>query len=861
MKLSISRAMFALAAAVFSASGVARAQGSNPLRPPAVPLVTVDPYLSIWSEADKLTDRATRHWTGHAQPLVSLIRIDGNAFRLMGNDPTEVPPLPQNALVVTPTKTTYTFTGSGVKVVLSFLTPLLPSDLDVMSRPVTYLTWEVSSTDGQAHAVQLFDSTSGLLTVDKPNQKITWSTEKAGDLTMLKIGTVDQRMLANAGDDTRIDWGYAYTVAKTGEATSNIGGNAELLNSFVATGKLPETDDKNTGRAADDDQPICGFAFDLGQVSTAPVTRQVMLGYDEIKAIKYFGKPLQPYWRRDGAEPADLFQECEKQYAQIEPKCEAFDAEVIADAAKLGGDPYAKIVSLAYRQAWAGCGLCVDANKQPHLFCKENSSDGNLATVDVFFPMDPIWILFSPGLAKSTMAAVFEYSMTDHWKFPNAPHDIGEYPQVFGRDNGGEGMPVEESGNMLILADAIAQTDGNADWVKPWWPKCRQWAEYLEKYGLDPEEQLCTDDFMGHLAHNSNLSVKAILGLAAYGDMCRMRGDTAEADRYRDLAKADARHWMKVALDDSGDHYRLAFDKPGTWSQKYNLVWDKILGLNVFPPEVAQKEVAWYKTQLQQYGLPLDSRTKLTKTDWTCWSATLADNPADFETLISPIIGYLDNTTARVPFVDSYVTNDIHSDGMRARPVIGGVFIRFLSDKAIWKKWSSRDTLKPSGWESVPPPPTITEVVPTAKHEPVTWLYTTEKPADSWMKTDFDTAGWKSGLSGFGTEGTPGLVMGTKWDTADIWIRREFTLPANLNDGPGDLQFLVKHDEDIEIYVDGVLAASCPGFDDDYVPLEITASAKALLVPGKKVTIAAHCHQTTGGQGIDIGICRVVEGK
>ena len=201
---------------------------------------------------------------------------------------------------------------------------------------------------------------------------------------------------------------------------------------------------------------------------------------------------------------------------------------------------------------------------------------------------------------------------------------------------------------------------------------------------------------MGHLAHNANLSVKAILGLAAYGDLCRMRGETAEAERYAAMAKKYAEHWMRVASD--GDHSRLAFDKPNTWSQKYNLVWDKILGLNVFPPEVAQQEVAYYKSMLQPYGVPLDSRTKLTKTDWSLWSATLADNRADFEALVSPIYDYLDHTTARSPLVDSYVTNNIHSDGMHARPVVGGIFIKMLvrsgdAEEMVERRSRSRSAL------------------------------------------------------------------------------------------------------------------------------------------------------------------------
>jgi len=261
---------------------------------------------------------------------------------------------------------------------------------------------------------------------------------------------------------------------------------------------------------------------------------------------------------------------------------------------------------------------------------------------------------------------------------------------------------------------------------------------------------------MGHLAHNANLSVKAILGLAAYGDLRRLRGDQVTAEKYGKLAKADAENWMQVAAE--GDHYRLAFDQPNTWSQKYNLVWDRILGLNVFPPEVARKEVAWYKTRIQRYGVPLDSRTRLTKTDWSLWSATLAENPADFETLISPIVDYLNETTARSPFVDSYMTDNVHSDGMRSRPVIGGVFVKMLADPVVWKKWARRDKTKAGPWAPLPAQPQVTEVVPTSQKTPFTWRYAVQKPVGDWTQPGFDVSGWKEGLASFGTAGTPGAV-------------------------------------------------------------------------------------------------------
>ncbi|HEX8202623.1 MAG TPA: DUF4965 domain-containing protein, partial [Isosphaeraceae bacterium] len=723
--------LIAAAALLFSAA----AAGAEPaavdpgFRPPAVPLVTSDPYLSIWSAADRLTDDDTRHWTRRAQPLVSLIRIDGRAYRLMGAEPGDLPALPQRGVQVLPTRTIYEFADANIGVRLTFLTPALPQDLDVLARPLTYLTWEVRSVDGGAHTVSLYESTSALLAVHAPEQDVEWAREAVGDLTALRVGTVDQTLLEPAGDAVRIGWGYAYAAAPAAEARAAIGASATLRRDFVERGALPAEDDPRMPRAAAAETPVLAFAFDLGRVDAVPVARHLLIAYDEVVSIRFLGQKLRPYWRRDGSTPADLLRAAERDYAELDRRCAAFDRELMADLAAHGGSRYAQMAALAYRQALAGCGLAADANGQPLLFAKENTSNGCIATVDVIYPAAPQFLLMGPTYAKALVAPAMIYGASPRWRFPFAPHDIGVYPRADGQVYGGgeapgneaEKMPVEESANLILLCDAIARLDGDADFASRWWPQLTRWEAYLERYGLDPENQLCTDDFMGHLAHNANLSIKAILAIAAYGDLCRLRGDAATAEKFLALARADARNWVERAAD--GDHSRIAFDRPGSWSQKYNLVWDAILDLKVFPPEVARREVAYYKTVLQPYGLPLDSRTRLTKTDWTFWSATLAEDPADFRALIAPVYDYLGATTAREPFVDSYVTDNVRSGGMHARPVIGGVFLKMLADPAMWRKWSSRDRAKVGDWAPAPEPPRVTEVVPTARLRPEPWHY------------------------------------------------------------------------------------------------------------------------------------------
>jgi len=676
------------------------AAGLHAQRPPAVPLVANDPYFSIWSMSDQLNADATRHWTGTPQNLTSIIRVDGKSYRLMGGERNEsTAPLPQTGLAVAPTQTTYTFAGAGVEVTLTFTTPMLPHDLEVLSWPVTYLTWSVRSADGKDHAAQIYFDAWSEIVVNTQDQPVNWWRLQARGLHVLRMGSREQPMLQKSGDNLRIDWGYLY-VAVSPDPGLRVAANdrSKTREGFVSSGAVEEDDalaeHNPRTRYSPVRNPVLAVSFDLGNVGVQTVARHVVLAYDDLYSLEYFNRRVRPYWRRNGKEAADLLQAAEAAYSSLIDRCKQFDRDLMADLTREGGQKYGRLCALAYRQSIAAHKLAVDADGTLLFFPKENFSNGSINTVDVFYPSAPLYLLVNPELLRGSVEPILQYASMSRWPWPYAPHDLGIYPLANGQTYGGgeqserNQMPVEESGNMLLLVAAIAKAEGNADLANKYWPLLTKWAEYLRDKGLDPESQLCTDDFAGHLARNANLSLKAIEALAGYSMLAKITKHETESAKYHALAMDYAQKWMKLA--DDGDHYVLAFGNPGTWSQKYNLVWDRILGLNVFPPEVARKEIAYYKTKQNIYGLPLDNRAPYTKLDWLFWTATLADNRADFEALISPAYKWMNETPTRVPLTDWYMTTDGKQRGFQARSVVGGLFIKMLADPAMWEKWKPR---------------------------------------------------------------------------------------------------------------------------------------------------------------------------
>lgn len=584
----------------------------------------------------------------------------------------EVKTAEQTNVKVTATQTIYSFKCGAVNLRVTFTSPLILGDLPLLSSPISYVTYEVKSTDEKKHAVSIHQGVSTNLAVNHVSQEVISASYSKNGIITSKAGTIEQPVLQKKGDNVRIDWGYIYVAAPNQSgARQYTTSEADALNSFL-NGKMDNT--AGTGRKL-----MLNTVLPFGEVGNQSVQKYIMIGYDDLYSVQYFGTNLKPWWRNNASITMDdMLNKAAKNYAAVIEKCKLTDTEIQQDAFKAGGQKYAELCEITYRQTVSAHQLVKSPQGELLFLSKENFSGGFINTVDVTYPSAPLYLLYNPELMKGMLNGIFYYSESGKFKHPFAAHDIGTYPLANGQTYG-EAMPVEESGNMILLTAAIVKAQNSPAYAKKHWASLTTWTNYLAEAGFDPGNQLCTDDFAGHLAHNANLSVKAIVAIGAYAQMAQMLGDTQAATKYSAMAKEFAEKW--VAKDDTGDHYALVFDNKNTWSQKYNMIWDKVLRLNLFPQKVYNTELKYYLGKQNEFGLPLDSRKTYTKSDWIMWTASMSDHRPDFHQFIAPVYKYATETSSRVPMSDWHDTVTGKMVGFQARSVVGGYWMKVLRDK------------------------------------------------------------------------------------------------------------------------------------------------------------------------------------
>lgn len=656
---------------------------------PSYPLFVKDPYFSIWSEREELNGGNTVFWHGEDKPIYGTVTADGKEYVFLGKRE-DLRPLVQVSLQVKAFSTVYGFDCEDFSFEAEFVSPLVPNDFELMSCPVCFFRYRLSPKRKlDIVKIELYAEERLCYNTcyqENRREEVRGGVMRFETFESAYFGLLRQMPLSQSSDEFSADWGYYYLAAQDCAFTERDG------NKFIS--------------AADGYENV-----------EEPVSGNILIAFDDLISVYYFGEPLKGYYFRNGKTICDALRESYRNAASVYETCEEFDAALRKSAEPYGED-YLMLLYASLRQSIAAHKLVQDRKGRVLFLSKECNSDGCIATADVSYPSSPLFLLYAPELVRGMLEPIFDFARMPVWEFEFAPHDAGIYPYCIGQIYGAlnqenkynsdiymrdwhkpenmpmlylfpkgsklyapeKQMPVEECGNMLILSAAVALASGDTSFLCDNFDLLEKWAEYLCKFGFMPESQLCTDDFAEHLANNANLSIKAGFGIAGFAAVCEVLGKCELADKYMALARNHAKRWTECCFDGKNSTALTIGGDRSTYSLKYNLVFDKLFGTSLYPQELYRAETERYMRELKRFGTPLDSRASYTKSDWIVWAASLCSEMDGFTALISPIADYLRETPDRVPFADWYGAEDGKNQMFRNRSVQGGIFLPILLD-------------------------------------------------------------------------------------------------------------------------------------------------------------------------------------
>lgn len=627
---------------------------------PSYPLITIDPFMSIWSPSDTLYGGDTQIWHGQKKRFYGDILIDRTySYCFMGVPEEGEPVIPQTDLDITPLITAYTFQNESLKLTVKFWTPLIIDDIYKLSLPVSFIDYEAEFLDGKNHEFEILIGADREFCFDKHKKKLTGGEIQLDDSTSLAyMGCKNQTPLRKSGDGVSADWGYIYLSGDKGSC----GFDKKGIHSII---------EKTKGT----------FVF----------------AFDDVKSIEYMGTQYPCLWTEKFRDIKDVIKYSLENRDELLNDAERINLTILSDSEKFG-ESYQHILAAAYRQVLAGHKLFHDKNGEILYFSKECHSNGCINTVDVSYPAVPLFLLYNPSLLKGMITGIFEFARLNAWGYDFAPHDIGQYPiangQVYGHKNSpllpkrkiyleskchcsfSSQMPVEECGNMLALSFLHYRFTGDKSVIENNYDILEKWANYLVNAGVVLENQLCTDDFAGHSEKNINLAVKGVLGIAFFGKISEALGKNTDMS---ETAKTYAKQLCENILSDGTLPFSVGHND--TWSLKYNMVWDKIFGLSLFPEELYTAESRKYREKTAKYGVPLDYRKSLTKTDWMMWAAVLDETGENIPLFAEKIEKYLTDTKETWVFSDWIDTIEPFSYSFHHRTVQGGLWMPVLADK------------------------------------------------------------------------------------------------------------------------------------------------------------------------------------
>jgi hypothetical protein len=880
--------------------------GDAEVRPPSVPLAVRSPYLSTWLPATDLTATTPQFWYGGTRGFAGLVRIDGQVYAWAGQpqaNGTAVTPLTQTSLQVTATRSIFTLNAGGVELTAEWLSPIEPRDLKRESVPFTLLTVSVRATDRSSHDVQVYADITGEWASSAESDVITWDATATGTggADSNRYWSIQLQDPAPLTENAQMaQWGTAIWGSPRADGLTYQSGSAtDVRNQFASGGRLADTND--TGyRPINDSQPAFAFARDFGTVAGhhEPSAR-FAVGHVRTPLISYGpdATPVLPWWTKYWSSWADMADFFLADASAASTRSSALDARIEGASVYAAGSGYSAITALAARQCYGGMEVAIGPGGDPWVLGKEISSDGDVNSVDIFDQAYLMWLWLDPGFVPLEMEPILTWCASPGWQddslWTGIPswedsqakycvHDIGVYPVAQGLAPGqGEQMPIEESAGMLIMAASYARRVGAATarpFLRKWNLLWTQWADYLLTQVPTPATQLTTDDWAPVYltpAGGTNLGIKAIIGLAAAGQIAGILGDETNAATWSQAAKDNVEPWVTLSLDPSGQYLNLEQGAAGTWTTVYNAFYEEVIGEKLVPEKVKALQASFYLTQLEAYGLPLQTDAGgLSKVAWNLYIPAWLRNYQVAPELLGRDVAYINDTPSLVPYGDRYNTGTgVEVTGVKAHPTLGAVYaVLFATEPPVTTTISSGSVQLGAGETAAV---TLANTSTYAGEGPLTVDWAAEPPGDSGI-TITPASGSATLKRGASARGTLTVAVAATATSASVSVPVTVTAradgksllspgsylqvtieppvstvvsPAPLLVGPGKTGVLTVTDTNISSAQVTVNWAAEPPADSG---ITITpASGSAILAPGASasasLTVAA---TTTAAPGV-----------
>ncbi|KAF2101922.1 DUF1793-domain-containing protein [Rhizodiscina lignyota] len=649
----------------------------KPVAPPTYPLAVRNPYLSAWMPGNQIAELASgqpEFWFGNPLNWAIIVRVDGHAYDLFG-----VHGSSSSSSAATVVSAEYTSThsifnlGAGsVQFTLDFFSPVSLTNYVRESLPFSYLTVTATAASGSPN-VQIYSDIDETWTGQNASTSATRSV--AGSTSILTLNADNAATYSQSADEIALwaDVVYASRPVNGSKLSVATGSPDSVRGSFEKNGSLPTS--ASSWTAGD----VAGIAHDLGQISGSKSVTYA-IGVVRENAINYLGQAQTGFYRTEFSETSDALNHFLDDYDAAIEESDGLDSTIQTTGASVAGSNYSDILALSLRQIFGGVDVTAESTNSstPLAFMKEISSDGNVNTIDVIFPTLPFWYALAPNYIRLLLEPDMAYMATGRWPRQFAIHDIGSnYPNATGHDNGAEeDMPIEESGNILILSYAYQLATGDTSFTTKYSALFKQFADYIAANGLYPTNQLSTTDGLGSFTNMTSLGIKSAVSLAAYG---KMTGQSNYTSLGRSFASTINTIGTGIFTSNATDqpYFDIVYDNT-TWYMQFNIMPDKLLGLDVFNQSTFNAQSAFYPAVRSQAGVAIEELAQWGKTDWQMWCAAASlgtpTGNATAQMFVDDLHAFMANGMNTIPFSDRYWVDgpQVGEGVFRARPTVGG---------------------------------------------------------------------------------------------------------------------------------------------------------------------------------------------